>query len=111
MLEKVIYASNCYYMLELFADFRKGDMNYGIITLLPKVMEATKIQQYRPIYLLNCIYKWFTKCLTIRLETVAGRLIHQSQTAFLKGINIMKSVLAVHKILHETKRWGRLELS
>jgi hypothetical protein len=39
-------------------------INYGIITLLPKVKEAEKIQQFRPICLLNCQFKWFTKCLT-----------------------------------------------
>jgi hypothetical protein len=38
-------------------------LNYGVITLLSKVKEATKIQQYTPICLLNCIYKWFTKCI------------------------------------------------
>jgi hypothetical protein len=39
-------------------------INYGIITLLPKVKEAKKIQQFRHICLLNCQFKWFTKCLT-----------------------------------------------
>jgi hypothetical protein len=56
-------------MSELFDDFVKGSLdikriNYGIITLLPKVKEAEKIQQFRPICLLNCQFKWFTKCLT-----------------------------------------------
>jgi hypothetical protein len=62
-----------------------------------------KIQQFRPICLLNCLYNWITKCLTIRLESVAARIIHKSQTAFIKGRNIMNSVLALHEILHETK--------
>jgi hypothetical protein len=39
-------------------------INYEIITLLPKVKEAKKIQQFRHICLLNCQFKWFTKCLT-----------------------------------------------
>ena len=42
-------------------------MNYGIITLLPKVKDASKIQQFRPICLLNCLYKLITKTLTIML--------------------------------------------
>jgi hypothetical protein len=78
-------------------------INYGIITLLPKVKEAERIQQFRPICLLNCLHKWFTKCLTIRLEPVAARIIHKSQTVFIKGRNIMNNVLALHEILHETK--------
>lgn len=95
-------------MMELFEDFYLGNLdikriNYGIITLLPKTKEASMIQQFRPICLLNCLYKWFTKCLTLRVEPVVGRIIHRSQTAFLKGRNIMNSILALHEILHETK--------
>jgi hypothetical protein len=78
------------------------------MTLLPKVKEAKKIQQFRPICLLNCIYKWVTKCLTIRLEHVAGRLIHKPQRSFIKRKNIMNSVLTLHEILHETKRNKRV---
>jgi hypothetical protein len=68
------------------------------------VKDASKIQQFRPICLLNCIYKWFIKVLTLRLDLVAGRLVHKSQIAFLHGRNIMNSVLALHEILHEIKR-------
>jgi hypothetical protein len=74
-------------MIDLFIDFYVGTLdikmlNYGIITLLPKVKGAEKMQQYRSICLLKCLYKWITKCLTIRLEVVAGRIIHIAQTAF-----------------------------
>jgi hypothetical protein len=58
-------------------------MNYGVITLLPKVKYANRIQQFRPIYLLNCLYNFFSKLLTMRLEPIAERLIHKSQTAFI----------------------------
>jgi hypothetical protein len=96
-------------MIDVFKDFYEGTLNikrlnYGIITLLPKVKGAEKIQQYRPICLVNCLYKWITKCLTSRLEAVAGRIIHKAQTAFLKGRNIMNGVLPLHEILHETKK-------
>ena len=52
--------------------------NYRIITLLPKVQEAEKIQQSRHIYLLSCIYKLITKFLTLRPEKVANKLILSS---------------------------------
>jgi hypothetical protein len=53
-------------IIEMLNDFYQGKLdvsrvNYGIITLLPKVLDAEKIQQYRPICLLNCLYKWITK--------------------------------------------------
>ena len=96
-------------IMELFEDFHKGKLdvyrlNYGVITLLPKVQDASRIQQYRPICLLNCLYKWITKVLTIRLELLADKLILKTQSAFLKGRNIMNGIMALHEILHETKR-------
>jgi hypothetical protein len=47
---------------DLFSRFFQGSlnvkrMNYGIITLLPKVKDANMIQYFRPICLLNCLYK------------------------------------------------------
>ena len=79
-------------------------LNYGIITLLPKVQDAEKIQQYRPICLLNCLYKWITKVLTLRLEKVVDKLILENQTAFMKKRDIMNGIMALHEVLQETKR-------
>jgi hypothetical protein len=45
-----------------------------------------------------------TKTLTLRLETIADKLIHRTQTAFLKNRNILSGIMCLHKILHETKR-------
>lgn len=94
---------------QLFDDFyhQRVDIsriNYGINTLLPKIKEASKIQQCRPICLLNCLYKLITKTLTIRLERVADKLIHKTQIAFMKNRNIMSGIMCLHEILHETKR-------
>jgi hypothetical protein len=93
-------------IMELFNDFHKGTLrlNYGIITLLPKLKEAYKIQQFRLICLLNCIYKLFTKVLTLRLEPVASRIIHLYQSAFIAGRNIKENIIALHLVLHETKK-------
>lgn len=60
-------------IIMLFNDFHENKvdisrMNYGIITLLPKDNDALRIQQFRPICLLNCLYKLITKTPTIRLE-------------------------------------------
>jgi hypothetical protein len=44
------------------------------------------------------------KCITIRLEPLMNKIIHKAQTTFIKGRNIMNNTLALHEILHETKR-------
>jgi hypothetical protein len=100
-------------IIQLFHDFHEGRVdisriNYGVITLLPKVTDASRIQQFRPMCLLNCLYKLITKTLTLRLEKVADKLIHTNQTAFMKGRNILSGIM----ILHETKKtnWYQFEI-
>lgn len=94
--------------MDMFAEFYDGKLdlkrlNYGTITLLQKTKEANKIQQYRPICLLNVIYKIFTKVLMMRLETIMRKIINKSQNAFIKGRNIMDGIMCLHEILHDTK--------
>jgi hypothetical protein len=43
----------------------------------------------------------------MRMEPIVGRIIHRSQTAFMKGRDIMNNILALHEILHETKCKGQ----
>jgi len=66
--------------MALFSDFFNDDLNlfssnFGIITLIPKNQKATKIQQYRPICVLNVSFKIFTKVGTNRLNKVAQWLV------------------------------------
>ncbi|CAN6249384.1 unnamed protein product [Urochloa humidicola] len=98
--------------MEMILEFEQkkldtGRLCYGNITLIPKIKEANKIQQYRPICLLNVSYKIITKVLMLRLEHCLGRIINKCQTAFLKGRNVMEGVLSLHEILHDAKIRGK----
>ena len=93
--------------MALFKAFHQGTLdaqrlNYGVITLLPKVSGAEKIQQFRPICLLRCPYKLITKVLDQRVAIYANKLISPTQNAFVKGRNIMDGVLSLHEILKYT---------
>ena len=92
----------------MFHDLHKGDLllfslNFGVITLLPKTQEASKIQQYRPICLLNVSFKIFTKVATTRINSVADHIVSPSQTAFMRGCNIL-GVVILHETVHELHR-------
>ncbi|WVZ91915.1 hypothetical protein U9M48_038026 [Paspalum notatum var. saurae] len=96
-------------LMALFAEFHKGTLalnrlNFGNIILVPKVGDANKIQQYRPICLLNVSFKIFTKVATNRIITVVHKIIRPSQTAFLPGKNIMEGAVVLHETLHELHR-------
>jgi hypothetical protein len=45
--------------------------------------------------------------ITIRLENIAEKLILQTQIAFMKRSNIMTRIMALHEVMHETKRTGK----
>jgi hypothetical protein len=47
--------------------------------------------------------KFSQKALMLRLDKVVGRIINRSQFGFLKDRNIMDGILALHKILHDTR--------
>ena len=64
-------------LMQMFHDLHRGDiplfsLNFGVIKLLPKTQDASKINQYRPICLLNVSFKCFMKVATIRVNSVAG---------------------------------------
>jgi hypothetical protein len=70
-------------LLDLFSCLHVGQLElfrltFGEIILLPKVNEAERIQQYRPICLLNVSFKIVTKVATIRLNTVADHVVRPS---------------------------------
>jgi hypothetical protein len=93
-------------LLELFTFFHVGQLelfhlNFGEIILLPKIKEAERIQQYRPICLLNVSFKIFTKVATIRLNMVADHVVHPSQIAFMQGRNILDGVAILHETVYE----------
>jgi hypothetical protein len=50
-------------------------LNFGVITPLPKKEDAVKIQQYRPICLLNVSFKLFTKVGTNKIMGIAPKVI------------------------------------
>jgi len=94
-------------IMRLFEAFHNNTLdvarlNYGIITLIPKINGAKKIQKYRPICLLRCPYKLITKVLDNRVAVFADKLISKYQNAFIKHRNIMDGILTLHEVLHHT---------
>lgn len=97
--------------MALFQDFYEGNLdiyrlNFAMITLIPKEIDATSIKKFRPISLLNCIFKVFTKVLTNRLARLMNFLTYSNQSAFIKGRFILESVVTAHEVLHSTFHSG-----
>ena len=56
--------------------------NSTTIVLIPKVENAKKISQYRPISLCNLVYKVISKLLAARLKVFLPDIISETQSAF-----------------------------
>jgi len=76
----------------------------GIIRLLPKQGDCRKLENWRPIALLNTDYKILTKCLALRLEPVLPSIIHENQTGYVKGRYIGTNIRRMWDIIQETER-------
>jgi len=61
------------------------DFTVGVMTLLHKKKDKQKIENYRPITLLNTDYKTMTRAIAKKLGKVAPFLIHPDQAGFVPG--------------------------
>ncbi|KAL6508840.1 hypothetical protein OROHE_021399 [Orobanche hederae] len=80
-------------------DFPLG-CNASFIALIPKVCDATTVQNFRPISLVGLQYKIIGKLLANRLTGVIGSLVGLEQSAFIKGRQILDGPLILEEIIN-----------
>jgi hypothetical protein len=95
-------------IMDIANDFALGRvdiarLNFGVLTLIPNISGAEGIRQFRPIALINVIFKFVAKSYATRLSPIAHMTISRSQSAFIKGRHIHEGVLSLQEIIHESK--------
>ncbi|CAA0810119.1 Unknown protein, partial [Striga hermonthica] len=78
-------------------------VNQTLITLIPKVENPNTIKQFRPISLLNVIYKLFTKILVNRMKHTLSDLIHPAQASFVPGRHITDNIVVAQELIHSMR--------
>lgn len=63
-------------------------LNLASLTLIPKIQNPERLEDYRPISCLGVIYKIFSKILTTRLMNILPTTINTNQTTFIRGRRI-----------------------
>jgi len=91
--------------MRFLVDFhRNGKLSKGInstfIALIPKVNSHQRLNDYRPISMVGCLFK----VLANRLRIVIGSVVSVSQSAFIKGKQILDGNLIANKVVYEAKR-------
>jgi hypothetical protein len=95
-------------VLHILHDFILGSMhisrlNFGVLSLIPKENNADRITQFRPIALINVIFKIISKAFAMKLDPIAHWIISPNQSSFIKGRCILDGVLSLQEIVHELK--------
>nr|GFA17100.1 RNA-directed DNA polymerase, eukaryota, reverse transcriptase zinc-binding domain protein [Tanacetum cinerariifolium] len=78
--------------------------NSSFVALIPKVMDAKFVNDFRPISLIGSVYKVITKVLANRLAPVIADLIFETQFAFVARRQILDGPFILDEILHWCKR-------
>ena len=88
--------------------YEKGSLSItqkqGVITCLPKQdKDRNYLKNWRPISLLNVVYKLASSAIANRIKTVLDSLIHEDQKGFISGRCIAENVRLIYDVLFETK--------
>jgi len=90
---------------------RNGKLTKGVnstfIALIPKVSSPQHFNEFRPISLVGCMYKVLAKVLANRLRGVLGSVISNSQSAFVKGKQILDGILIANEAVDEARRLNK----
>ena len=71
----------------------RAEWNGRLIFLIPKGHGSSdEIQKWRPITILDTIYKLLSKVISLRLQPLLSQRIHGSQTGFLKERSILDNI-------------------
>jgi hypothetical protein len=96
---------------QLCQDFWEGNLtlqslNNSLITLIPKTLSPEKVNDYRPISLLNCALKVITKLMADRLQKWILLLVHRNQYGFIKSRTIQDCLAWSFEYLHQCHASG-----
>ena len=80
----------------------------GVITLLPKPnKDIEKLENWRPISLLNVDYKIATKAIANRNKPVITTIVDNSQTGFIKGRFIGENIRLLFDIIETAEEQNK----
>ncbi|GKV28626.1 hypothetical protein SLEP1_g37648 [Rubroshorea leprosula] len=99
--------------ISFFSEFHRNGklvrgLNSSFLALVPKKLNAVNLKDYRPISLIGCVYKLLAKVLANRLKSVMSEIVSETQSAFVRGRQLIDSVLVLNEVVDEIKNRKQL---
>jgi len=82
-------------------------INNTFIALIPKIISPQRLNDFRPISLVGSMYKILSKVLANRLCSIMGSVISDSQSAFIKGRQILDGILVANEVVDEARKCSK----
>jgi len=80
-------------------------INSTFIALIPTVESPQKLNDFRPISLMESLYKILAKILANRLRLAVGSVICEAQTMFVKDRQILDEILIANEVVDEARKF------
>lgn len=71
---------------------------------MPKVVGSFLLTDFKPISLINGVYKLVARVLSLQLSTVFPSFVADTQQAFIRGHNILDCWMMANEIIHLVHR-------
>lgn len=82
-------------------------LNCMFIVLIPKVENVQKHNDFRPIFFMGCFYKIMSKVLANWLRSVMRSVISDTHSSFIKGKQILDSILIANEVVDEARKLNK----
>ncbi|XP_050222384.1 uncharacterized protein LOC126672477 [Mercurialis annua] len=84
--------------------FLPKGINSSFMMLVSKVAGSSNMKDYRPISLVNGLFKLLSKTLSRRLAPLLSNVVSDNQHTFLKGRSILECSMITNELVHIATR-------